>query len=208
MASALAPHSADALLFDIGRVVINFDVERTLEAWAGDAGRAPADLMSRFVRDETFWSYETGQITDREFFALLRQSLGVELSDTQLLNGWNATFIDEMPNIGALLAKAEKHLPLYAFSNTNAAHVAYFSKHYADVLSHFREIFLSSTIGLRKPDAAAYDHVIKAIGVKPERIVFFDDLIENVEAASKRGLIAVHVTSPTSVAEALAELGI
>jgi len=35
-------------------------------------------------------------------------------------------------------------------------------------------------------DAVAYDHVVKAIGVPASRILFFDDLAENIEAA--RGL--------------------
>ena len=48
------------------------------------------------------------------------------------------------PGINALLARAAKRMPLYAFSNTNRPHVAHFSKPYADVLGHFREIFLSS----------------------------------------------------------------
>jgi putative hydrolase of the HAD superfamily len=76
------------------------------------------------------------------------------------------------------------------------------------VLRHFREIFLSSRIGLRKPDAAAYDHVVKAIGAPAGRIVFFDDLAENIEGARARGLTAVHVTSTDDVSEALAALGI
>ena len=92
-----------------------------------------------------------------------------------------------MPGIAQLLARAAQRLPLYAFSNTNSAHVEYFSGQYADVLGHFREIFLSSAIGLRKPDAAAYDHVVKAIGVPAERIVFFDDLAENIEGAQGAG---------------------
>jgi putative hydrolase of the HAD superfamily len=69
-------------------------------------------------------------------------------------------------------------------------------------------MFLSSAIGLRKPDAAAYDHVVKAIGVPASRIVFFDDLAENIEGARARGLTAVHVTSPDDVARALTALGI
>src|SRR5258707_11969922 len=132
----------------------------------------------------------------------------LELSDAQFLDGWNAIFTGEMPGIAPLLARAGKRLPLYAFSNTNSAHVGHFTKSYADVLSHFREIFLSSTIGLRKPDAAAYDHVVKAIGVPASRIVFFDDLAENIEGARARGLTVVHVTSPRDVASALAALGI
>ena len=208
MRRLLSPGTADALLFDLGRVVIDVDFNRTLQCWAGHAGCEPQDLVARFARDELYRRHEKGEISDAAFFAGLRSSLGIGLSDEQLLEGWNAIFAGEMPGIKALLARAAERLPLYAFSNTNRAHVEYFSGKYADVLGHFREIYLSSSIGLRKPDAEAYDHVVKAVGIEAERIVFFDDLAENVEGARRRGLTAVHVTSPHDVAIALAELGI
>jgi len=204
----LSPGIADALLFDLGRVVIDIDFNKTLACWAGHAGCEPAHLVGRFARDEIYQRHETGEVSDAEFFAGLRTALGVDLSDAQFLEGWNAIFAGEMPGIAALLAHAAPHLPLYAFSNTNGAHVEHFSRAYAEVLGHFREIFLSSAIGLRKPDAAAYDHVVKAIGVPAERIVFFDDLAENIDGARARGLTAVHVTSPDDVAHALAALGL
>jgi HAD superfamily hydrolase (TIGR01549 family) len=204
----LSPGAADALLFDLGRVVIDIDFGKTLALWAGHAGCEAAHLVGRFTPDEAYRRHETGEISDAEFFAGLRSSLGIALSDAQMLEGWNAIFAGEMPGISALLARAAKSLPLYAFSNTNNAHVAHFSRQYAGLLSHFRKIFLSSAIGLRKPDVAAYDHVVKAIGVAPQRIVFFDDLAENIEGARARGLTAVHVTSPDDVAQALAALGI
>jgi FMN phosphatase YigB (HAD superfamily) len=204
----LSPGSADALLFDLGRVVLDIDFDKTLACWAGHAGCEPADLRVSFAHDEIYRRHETGEISDAEFFAGLRASLGIGISDIQFLEGWNAIFAGEMPGIAPLLARAAKHLPLYAFSNTNSAHVEYFSKIHADVLGHFRDIFLSSAIGLRKPDAAAYDHVVQAIGVPAARIVFFDDLAENIEGARARGLTAVHVASPDDVAQALAALGI
>jgi len=204
----LNPGSADALLFDLGRVVIDIDFDRVLECWAAHAGCEPAHLVGRFARDELYERHEKGEISDAEYFACLRTSLGIELSDAQFLEGWNAIFAGEMPGIAALLARAAKSLPLYAFSNTNNAHVEHFSEKFAPVLGHFREIFLSSAIGLRKPDAAAYDHVVTAIGLPAERIVFFDDLADNIEGATARGLTAVLVTSPNDVADALAALGI
>jgi glucose-1-phosphatase len=204
----LCPGTPDALLFDLGRVVIDIDFGKVLACWTGHAGCMPADLSKPFWQSETFRRHETGHAGDAEFFGALRTTLGIDLSDAQLLEGWNTIFAGEMPGINALLARAARRLPLYAFSNTNPPHVAHFSKPYADVLGHFREIFLSCAIGLRKPDAAAYDYVIKAIGVAAERIVFFDDLVENIEGARKRGLTAVHVTSPDDVAEALTALGL
>jgi putative hydrolase of the HAD superfamily len=204
----LSPGTADALLFDLGRVVLDIDFNKALACWAGHAGCEPADLVRRFGRDDIYQRHEKGEISDAEFFAGLREALDIGLSDAQFLQGWNAIFTGEMPGIAPLLARAAKRLPLYVFSNTNGAHVEHFSQAYADVLGHFREIFLSSSIGLRKPDAEAYDHVVKAIGVPAGRIVFFDDLAENIEGARARGLTAVHVTSPDAVAEALAALGL
>ena len=206
--SPLSPGAADALLFDLGRVVLDIDFDQALACWAGHAGSEPAHLLERFTRGEIYHRHEKGEISDADYFAALRATLGIGISDAQFLEGWNAIFAGEMPDISRLLARAAKRLPLYAFSNTNNAHVEYFSKAYAGVLGHFREIFLSSSIGLRKPDAVAYDHVVKAIGVPASRIVFFDDSAENIEGARNSGLTAVHVTSPDDVAKALAALGI
>jgi glucose-1-phosphatase len=204
----LFPGSADALLFDLGRVVLDIDFSRAFACWGRHAGFAPEKLVGRLSRGELNHRHERGEISDTEYFAGQCAAMGIALSDAQFLEGWNAIFAGEMPGIAPLLARAAKRLPLYAFSNTNNAHAEYFPVIYAGVLGHFREMFLSSTIGLRKPDAAAYAHVVKAIGVPAGRIVFFDDLAENIEAARAQGLTAVHVTSPDDVAVALAALGI
>lgn len=208
MTSQLFPDSVDVLLFDIGRVVLDIDFDKVMAHWAQHAGCAPAELASRFVVDDSFKHHEIGRIDDAAFFANLRQSLGIGLSDAQFLEGWNSIFTGEMPGIAPLLAAAAKRMPLYAFSNTNPAHVAHFSVVHAELLGHFRNVFLSSTIGFRKPDAAAYDHVVKAIGVPASRILFFDDLAANIEGARARGLHAIHVTSTDDVATALTALGI
>ena len=208
MNAPLLPNSADALLFDLGRVVLDIDFGKVVANWAGHAGCEPAQLVERFLPNDAWHRHERGEISDAEFFAGLRVSLGIGITDAEFLEGWNAIFAGEMPDISASLARAGQRLPLYAFSNTNNAHVVHFSQAYAGVLGHFREIYLSSTIGLRKPDAAAYDHVVKAIGVPASRIVFFDDSAANIDGARARGLTAVHVTGPDDVAKALAALGI
>ncbi|MDH6257757.1 HAD family phosphatase [Bradyrhizobium sp. BR13661] len=206
--TSLSPGSADALLFDLGRVVLDIDFSKAIACWAAHAGCRPEAIVSRYVRDEAYRLHEVGRISDADYFQSLRTSLGIGISDAQFLEGWNAIFAGEMPDIAELLPRAAQQLPVYAFSNTNRPHVDHFSKEYADLLGHFRELYLSSSIGLRKPDAEAFDHVVAAMGIPANRIVFFDDLAENIEGARARGLTAVHVTSPKDVGNALRALGI
>jgi putative hydrolase of the HAD superfamily len=192
MSRAIVPGCADALLFDLGRVVMDCD---------------PTTLASRFCVDDDYRAFETGAINTDAYFTALRRSLALPLSHEQFLEGWNATFDGIMPGIEPLLPRAARQFPLYVFSNTNRAHEAHFMPAYGDLLTHFKTLFLSSTIGLRKPDAAAYDHVVSQIGVPASRIVFFDDLKENIEGAEARGLIGVHVRSSGDIARALDALG-
>src|ERR1700693_956952 len=144
----LSPGAADALLFDLGGVVLDVDINKTLACWATHAGCEPADLVGRFGRDEIYLLHEQGKISDAEFFEGLRRMLGIRLSDPQFLEGWNAIFAGEMPGIAALLARAAKRLPLYAFSNTNAAHVEHFSVAYSGLLRPFRKMFLLCSRGV------------------------------------------------------------
>ena len=72
----------------------------------------------------------------------------------------------------------------------------------------FRTVFTSCTIGHRKPEPAAFDHVTGTVGVPAARILFFDDTLENVEGARACGLQAVHVTSDADVASAVVRLGL
>ena len=202
----LTPGAVDALLFDLGNVVIDIDFERAFAHWAAYAGCEVALLRERFAQDEPYQRHEIGAIGIEEYFASLRAALGIALTHAQMLQGWNAIFIAETPGIAALLQRAAKRLPLYAFTNTNPTHAAYWSAKFPDAVKHFRKIFVSSEIGLRKPDAEAFAFVVREIGVPANRILFFDDSAANVEGARARGLQAVLVNSPADVAAALAQL--
>lgn len=197
---------ADALLFDLGRVVIDIDFERAIACWAAHAGCTPELLKGKFSHDIHYQRHERGEIDGEVYLAGLCSALGMQLSHPQMLEGWNAIFVGEMPGMADLLARAAKRMPLYAFTNSNREHERYWSTHFADILRHFTEIYVSSTIGRRKPDAEAYDYVVRAIGAPAERILFFDDSGENVAGARACGLQAVQVRSTADIADVLAAL--
>jgi putative hydrolase of the HAD superfamily len=94
-------------------------------------------------------------------------------------------------------------IPMYLFSNSNAAHKEAWASGFADALAPFDRIFVSSEIGRRKPSRESFEHIATEIGVPPASILFFDDTLENVEGARASGLQAVHVRSPQDVRDAL-----
>jgi putative hydrolase of the HAD superfamily len=52
--------------------------------------------------------------------------------------------------------------------------------------------FISSDIGLRKPDPRIYQWLIATLGTEAEHIIFVDDRRANVEAAAREHLTAIH----------------
>jgi len=195
------PGGFDALLFDLGGVIIEVDFNRALERWAEYAGCAPTLLKARFTQDVDYQRHERGEIDAAGYFASLRASLGITITDAQFLDGWEALLGAEIPEVTMLLRRVR--LPLYLFSNSNHAHHQIWSRRYAVILSLFRRVFVSSDIGKRKPDPAAFLAVAGGIGVPAERILFFDDTLENVEGARVSGMSAVQVRSVADVEKSL-----
>ena len=196
-------HPIKALLFDLGGVVVDISFEQALEHWSHPSGVPAETLKSRFAFDAAYEQHERGEVEAGEYFASLRTTLGVTLSDEQLKAGWNAIFLGEITRTVDLLRRLEGKVPLYAFSNTNATHKAFCYKGYSDALAPFERVFVSSDIGKRKPERDAFVHVASEIGVGLERIMFFDDTKENVVAAEALGMHAVLVRSPNDVLTAV-----
>jgi len=198
--------TADALLFDFGNVVVDIDFERVVTRWAEHAGCDVAQLRSRFSHDEAYKRHEVGAISAEEYFATLRTSLGIDIADEEFLDGWNVLFGKEIPGISTILETTNGRIPLYLFSNSNRAHEAFWMQRFAEVLKNFTTVFVSSTIGLRKPDAAAFGYICEEIRAPAERIMFFDDLLENIEGAQACGFHAIHATKASDVETALSPM--
>lgn len=194
------------LVFDFGNVLVEIDFDRAFAVWAGAAGVSVAALKARFAFDDAYRAHESGELDIRAYFAALRRSLDIPLTDDELLAGWDAILGEPMPGIAALVTRLAAQWPLYVFSNTNPTHAARIASHYGALMRHFRHFFTSCELGARKPETAAFARLAKRIGTAPERLVFFDDLEENVVGARNAGLRAFRVASAAEVAAIAADL--
>jgi putative hydrolase of the HAD superfamily len=192
--------SVEAIVFDMGGVLVDIDLRRAFAAWGAAAGVPASTIAQRFSVDDACCAHERGEINDGAYFAHLRRSLGVPLPDEAMLAGWNAIIGEPMPGIEALVPALAAQRPLYVFSNTNPAHIAHFTPRFANLLSHFRRTFTSCELGHRKPEPEAFARLASEIGAPPEGLAFFDDVEENVTGARRAGLQAYRVRTAAEIA--------
>ncbi len=197
----------ESLLFDLGGVIIDIDFSRAFRAWQPISTLSLDKIAERFTFDVPYQRHERGEITAAAYFEHLRSSLSLSGDDARVLEGWNSIYIGEIPETMALIRSARKDLPCHAFTNTNAVHQAAWSAQFPSVRRLFGRIFASHEIGRRKPEREAFEHIGSTLGVRLDSIMFFDDLLENVEGARSAGLQAVHVRSPRDVRHALEAIG-
>jgi FMN phosphatase YigB (HAD superfamily) len=197
-----------ALLFDLGGVVFQIDFERAVAIWAERASCDPTCLRTRFAFDDAYEDHERGTLDASAYFAALRLSLGVALTDDDLRAGWNGIYLGPVPGMASILRTARSRFPLYAFTNSNPTHQKVWSIRFASDLAVFRTVFVSSDIGLRKPDPEAFMAVANLAGFEPSAFLFFDDSEENIEGARTAGMSAVLVESPSDVRRSVEQLGI
>lgn len=192
-----------ALLFDLGGVIVELDWNRVFEHWARHGGKDAAALRERFSFDEPYQRHERGEIAAAEYYRALRGSLELDVPDAELELGWNAVFVRVIPETLEMVRSLRGRVPMYLFSNTNPVHYAAWSSRFADALEAFDKVFVSSTMGLRKPARESFEHVARDIGVPLASILFLDDTLENVDGARAAGMAAVLVRTPQDVRDAL-----
>jgi len=200
------PTTVDALLFDLGGVVLEVDFNKVFEHWARTNGLAVDQIKQRFEMDEAYQMHEKGLITGSEYFVHLRNTLKLTADDAALTAGWNAIFGDQIDSALDAIERVRDRYRCYAFTNTNTLHQEYWEREYPRIRQSFEHMFVSSEIGLRKPDLRAFEHILEQTSTNAEAMLFFDDSSENVEGALRAGLQAIHVTSPADVVDALRAL--
>ena len=110
----------------------------------------------------------------------------------------------EMEEIVNQLHKAEYKVSL--MSNTFDIHVK--SNELKGFYNLFDYLFLSTEIGIRKPELEKYKYVLKKLKTKPKKCIFIDDKFKNLIPARQLGFNVIKFESTEKFKEQLKELGI
>lgn len=182
----------ELVVFDLGGVIVR--AARTFaEAWVM-AGRSDLEILEDTAFLELLppigYAYMSGQISTDEYNAQIAAAGGGRFSHEEsrrILDAWVA---DEYPGVGEVLDAIEAAgVRTAVLSNTNEAHWSLIKAaptRYPNILRH-TSTFTSHVLRLAKPDLAIFRAVETATGVAGSRVLFFDDVLENVEATRVAG---------------------
>ncbi|MEM8555449.1 MAG: HAD family phosphatase [Pseudomonadota bacterium] len=177
--------TVQAVVFDIGNVLIEWQPERFYDRAVGEERRkamfATVDLHGmndRVDRGEDF----KGTIYDvAEQYPEFRDEIRM----------WHDNWI-ELANpvithsVRLLQALRAKGVPVFTLTNFGIGSFAYAETQF-DFLTEFDRRYVSGHMGVIKPDAKIYEMVESDCGLPPESLLFTDDRIDNINAASVRG---------------------
>lgn len=182
------------ILFDLGNVVIPFDVKRAYTRMAELCGCKAEDVATRIRATALVGPFEKGQIEAEPFVRELSAALKLEISYAEFCNWWNGVFLPETLVSEGLMEDLRSRHRLLALSNTNPIHFAMLKEAYP-LMRHFDDYVLSYEVGAAKPEAQIYRDAIARAQCRPEECFFTDDLAVNVEAARAHRIDAVQFFS-------------
>jgi glucose-1-phosphatase len=200
--------------FDLGGVLVR--ICRSWEQAARHAGTPPPHpLWSQprvsQARSEAVHSYQTGKIESSEFFRQVAELSEGHYTPSDVERMHHAWTQEEYPGVAEVVGELAQLTSTVSacLSNTNHAHWVRLSgsrdskragalatqasaPEYPTVAT-LQHKLASHLLGVAKPSARIYALAEEIFGCLPEQILFFDDLPDNLAAASARGWQVAHI---------------
>lgn len=194
----------DAIVFDLGGVLIELaGVPRMLELLSHRV--SVEELWQSWLLSKAVREFEIGRIDAEQFASTVLAEFQLPISAEQFLREFEAWPKGPYPGAAELLDTLGRSYIVACLTNTNVLHWPRISGEMG-LLQHFHHAFASHEIGLIKPDADVFAHVVERLGIPAERTLFLDDNQVNVDGARAAGLRAYRVAGLDGTVALLTEL--
>ena len=194
------------IVFDIGNVLVKWDLERAFIAQLGSEAAVRGflirtDFLARNLRADK-----------GERFADLATEIP-EPGDAALMAGYPArmglTIQHRISGTWDVMAglRAKGHR-IHAITNWSAETWPHALTLHPELEEAFEVTIVSGREGMIKPDAAIFGLLCDRAGAVPEDCLFIDDSPKNVAGAEAAGMQAIHFTSPQALDAGLRDRGL
>lgn len=158
----------------------------------------PEQTLERGFEGDYYLAYETGRLSDEEFFRCYKESLPQPngLTRDDFFDAWLA-LIGEPTGTMFLARQLAERYPVWLASNTNPSHIRYGeTQGYFD---GFAGMIYSFEIGVRKPEGEFFQKALDIAGTRAGSSLFVDDKPENVQVALTIGFETLHYRSDPQI---------
>jgi glucose-1-phosphatase len=198
---------APAFIFDLGKVLVDFDYTIAARKVAARSHKSPADLHAFLGSSPLLVEYESGRLTRQAFYEHIRDAIGFQ-GDVAEFGSYFADIFSAMPDTIALHEELrQKGFKTYIFSNTNDLAIEHIRRNFP-FFAHFDGYIFSCEVGGMKPHPEIYAAMEKLTGKRGADLIYLDDRLENIEAGAARGWRAIHHETGTKSRQALQKLGL
>ncbi len=178
-----------AVIFDIGRVLVHYNHQATLEAVAAISRVTATELRALFSTIDQ--DLGLGNLSAADLHQFLIARAGVTADEDLFLQAFAAGITrNEAALAYALELQARPDLTIGVISNTNAAHVLRLDEDVPE-LDELDLVMYSNEVGLLKPDPAIFELALELLDVAADQAIFVDDLAENTAAAQAMGMAGI-----------------
>lgn len=174
-----------AVVFDIGNVLIEWDPERFFDSEIGPDRRraffAAVDMSGVNERSDM----------GEAFHKLMAETAAAHPDWETEVNIWRDRWIDLASpaidhSVRLMAALQARKVPVFSLSNFGVQTYDIAAAKYP-FLRHFDRDFVSGHLRMMKPDPAIYQHLEQESGIAPDALLFADDRADNIVAATARG---------------------
>jgi HAD superfamily hydrolase (TIGR01509 family) len=190
------------IIFDLGGVLLNVEMQKTIEAFARLGWKETEQKGDSQNRLEVFENLETGADSPIRFRENIRKMLPGRPADDEIDHAWNAMLLGFFPGTVDYLKELKSGYSLYLLSNTNALHLKHFRAIFFNdngfpIDKLFKKAYYSHELGFRKPNPMAYLKVLEDAALIPGKTLFVDDLNANTDAAAELGMKVLNIEAGT-----------
>lgn len=195
------------VVFDIGNVIVRWDPP-LIAARAFGAERATPEFIQQLLHGPIWRALNRGELTEAEGKAAYRAEMGFSEAEADALFFHIKDSLTLIPETLVLMeALRRAGYDIYALSDNVHELVTYLKARH-DFWRYFVGAVISAEIGLLKPSAEIYQHLLDTHGLNAGETVFLDDMIGNVEGAQAMGIHALHFTDTATAVSGLRTLGL
>jgi FMN phosphatase YigB (HAD superfamily) len=194
-------------IFDLGKVLVDFDYSIAAKKIAARSTKSPADLHAFLGSSPLLVEYESGRLTRQTFYDAIRDAIGFQ-GDLTEFGSYFADIFSEMPGTIALHAELRRRgFKTFIFSNTNDLAIEHVRRNFP-FFKNFDGYIFSYEVGAMKPEAGIYDAMEKMCGKRAEDLIYIDDRAENITAGVARGWRTILHESLEKTRQALMDFGV